>query len=92
MFEINTKAWDAIKNYEDNKEYDEELELLKSQTRTQRIREMNDKLKGKKCLVCNSEIHVEIWSTTQAAPRYCHRLSCKSEGKRRTNKKSREAK
>lgn len=91
MFEINPKAWDAIRNYEENKEYSEELELLKSQTRTQRLRDMNAKLKDKKCIICGSDIHVEIWSTTQAAPRYCHRLSCKTEGKRRTNKKYRDA-
>lgn len=91
MFEINVKAWDAIKNYDENKEYDEELELLKSQTRTQRLRDMNAKLKDKKCIICGSDIHVEIWSTTQAAPRYCHRLTCKAEGKRRTNKKYRDA-
>jgi hypothetical protein len=91
MFEINSNAWNAIRNYEEKKEYDEELELLKSKTRSQRIREMNAKLKGLNCQICGTEIFTEIWSTTQAAPKFCHKLSCKSEGKRRTNRKSKDS-
>lgn len=86
---MNETAWTALREYEDSVEQEKEYQELKAKAQIARARERSAQLQGLSCKICGGTIHVEVWNTWQAKPSYCHKVSCKTEGKRRNNANSR---
>ena len=87
MYQMNEKAWKAIKNFEEEIEEENEYQELKAMAHIARAKERSKQFQGLSCKICGGTIHVEMWNTWQAKPSYCHKISCKAEGKRRNNQK-----
>jgi len=83
-----------------NAEIDEEIEYLKSdaaaarsainaEMRNRDAKRFSERTKNIQCAICGVKIVVERVSTTQAVPKYCHKVSCAAKGKAINNKASR---
>lgn len=82
----------AIEQIDGDKEYREELrdmELsVRMEIRKRDAAEWKRKTTGLKCAICGGDIHVERVISTQAIPKYCHKLSCKAAGKAKNTRDS----
>jgi hypothetical protein len=81
-----------IEKIEYDREYTEELRDMELSVRMEiRKKDAADwkaKTKDLKCQICGGDIHVERVVTTQAVPKYCHKLSCKAKAKAENSRRS----
>lgn len=81
-----------IERIEYDREYQEELrdmELsVRMEIRKRDAAEWKRKTQDLKCGICSGPIYVERVVTTQAIPKYCHKLSCKNAAKAKNTRES----
>lgn len=82
----------AIEQMDGDKEYHEELRDMELSVRMEIKKrdaaEWKRKTTGLKCGICGGDIHVERVISTQAIPKYCHKLSCKAAAKAKNTRDS----
>ena len=82
----------AIERIDGDRDYQEELrdmELsVRMEIRKRDAAEWKRKTQDLKCGICSGPIYVERVVSTQAIPKYCHKLSCKSAAKAKNSRDS----